>query len=68
MSLKVKNFMCFPEMDLKINNHPQAFYGETEKGKSASILALLLGIGYDVGLPNYTPDSLCGWELRKGRS
>ena len=66
-SLKVYNFMCFTDKDLiPTSTHPHVFHGESENGKTASMLALLLGLGYDVGLPNYTPGVLCGCDLSEG--
>jgi hypothetical protein len=56
--------MCFAEKDIRVTFNLHAFTGECENGKSASLIAVLLGLGYDVGLSNYSPDSLCGCELK----
>jgi hypothetical protein len=34
-----------------------------EQGRTALIIALMLGLGYDFLAENYTPDSICGRSL-----
>jgi hypothetical protein len=59
----VRNFMCIEEFDAPVTTNVLAFQGLSE-GKSASVVALLIGLGYDVLLENYVPTSLCGVSLK----
>jgi len=58
--------MCIEEFDAPVRTNVLSFQGLSE-GKSASIVALLIGLGYDIILENYVPTSLCGLPL-KGNS
>jgi hypothetical protein len=55
--------MCIEEFDAPVTTNVLAFQGLSQ-GKSASVVALLIGLGYDVLLENYVPTSLCGVSLK----
>ena len=55
--------MCIEEFDAPVRTNVTAFHGSME-GKSATIVALLIGLGYDILLDNYVPSSLCGLGLK----
>lgn len=59
--MKISNFMCFEEICFNLDSDAITFSGG--EGKSSSIIAFLLGLGYDILLDNYTPSVLCGWEI-----
>jgi len=64
--------MCFGEFSFNLNSDAVTFSGgKGGEGKSTSIIAILLCLGYDVLLEDYTPKVICGWEIsdliRRGR-
>jgi len=59
----VRNFMCIEEFNAPVRTNVLTFSGVAE-GKSASIIAILIGLGYDILLDNYSPSSLCGVGLK----
>jgi len=59
--ISIRNFMCIDKEDLDVGE----LISFTGTGKSAHVIAVLLGLGYDF-LVDLSPDSatLCGWPLR----
>jgi len=58
--MKVSNFMSIVKFDLTTTNI-LTFQGV---GKSASLSALLVGLGYDLLLEDYIPETLCGISVQ----
>jgi hypothetical protein len=67
--IKVTDFMCIDELDQDTGN--LVAFGDDANGKSARLVAVLVGLGYDVMLEALEETKgasssalLCGWPLR----
>lgn len=63
-NMKVLNFMPFIEFHVAMDYDTIQFVSNQADGKSSSIIAALVGLGYDILVENHTPTGFCGWELR----